>query len=94
MDYVNSGIISANPLVQALDQRVKDVKQSEKERVSYMKYELNLRDARKDGEAEGMLKNLIANVRSLMKSLDCDARRAMDLLNTPADLRPKVLALL
>ena len=94
MDYVNSGIISANPLVQALDQRVKDVKQSEKERVSYMKYELNLRDARKDGEAEGMLKNLIANVRSLMKSLNCDARRAMDLLNTPADLRPKVLALL
>lgn len=53
MDYVNSGIISANPLVQALDQRVNDVKRNEKERVSYMKYELNLRDARKDGEKAG-----------------------------------------
>ena len=44
MDYVNSGIISANPLVRALDERVKDVKRNEKERMSYVKYEINLRN--------------------------------------------------
>lgn len=54
MDYVNSGIINANPLVQSLDERVKEVKRNEAEKVSYMKYELNLRDARKDGKEEGL----------------------------------------
>lgn len=53
MDYVNSGILSSNPLVQAIDRRVNEVKQSQAERMSYMTYELALRDARKDGEAEG-----------------------------------------
>lgn len=53
-DYVNSGIISANPLVQSLDKRVREVKRNEAERLSYMKYELNLRDARKDGKEEGL----------------------------------------
>jgi predicted transposase/invertase (TIGR01784 family) len=95
MDYVNSGILTANPLVQALDQRVKDVKHSEAERVSYMTYELHLRDARKAGEAEGeergLIKTLLENIRSLMKSLDCDAGKAMDLLNVSAADRQTVL---
>lgn len=95
MDYVNSGILTANPLVQALDQRVKDVKHSEAERVSYMTYELHLRDARKAGEAEGeekgRIKTLLENIRSLMKSLDCDAGKAMDLLNVSAADRQTVL---
>ena len=95
MDYVNSGIISANPLVQALDARIKDVKQNEAERVSYMKYELNLRDARKDGEARGEVRgrfqNLLENVRSLMSSLNCDACRAMELLKVPAAEQEEIL---
>jgi len=95
MDYVNSGIISANPLVQALDKRVNDVKRNENERVSYMKYELNLRDARKDGEAEGeergKLKAILENVRSLMSSLNCDAHRAMELLKIPVPEQKKIL---
>lgn len=53
MDYVNSGILSSNPLVQALDQRVKEVKQNEEARLSYMTLELKLRGARKDGLDEG-----------------------------------------
>ncbi len=99
MDYVNSGILTSNPLVQALDQRVQDVKHSEAERVSYMTYELHLRDARKAGEAEGeargeakgRLKTLRDNVRSLMQSMHCDAGRAMDLLQVPAADRQAVL---
>ena len=49
MDYVNRGIISANPLVRALDERVKDVKRNEKERMSYVKYEINWLFTRKCG---------------------------------------------
>ena len=53
MDYVNSGILNPDPLVQALDRQVNEVKQNETERVSYMKYELNLREQYKMGKAEG-----------------------------------------
>ena len=94
MDYVNSGIISANPLVQALDERVRDVKRNEKERVSYVKYEINLRNARKDGEKEGEARGRAASARSLMETLHCTKEKAMELLKIPADLQPKVLALL
>jgi len=53
MEYVNSGILSSNPLVQAIDQRVNEVKQNEEARLSYMTLEMKLRDAHKDGKAEG-----------------------------------------
>lgn len=61
-----------------------------------MTYEMHLRDERKQGIAEGMAKgkfeNMIENVRSLMKSLNCDAARAMTLLNIPGDMQDKVLS--
>ena len=95
MDYVNTGIISANPLVQALDQRVRDVKRNEVERISYMKYELNLRDARKDGEAEGEVKGKIAawvdSVRNLMRSMKWTAQQAIDAVAVPQEFRQQVL---
>lgn len=53
MDYVNRGILSSNPLVQAIDKRVKEVKQNEEARLSYMTLEMKLRDVRKDGLDEG-----------------------------------------
>ena len=53
MDDVNSGIVRSNPLVQAIDQKVKEVKKNEEARLSYMTYEMHLRDARKEGKEEG-----------------------------------------
>ena len=95
MDSVNSGIVHANPLVQALDKRVNEVKKSEEARLSYMTYELHLRDARMDGKAEGKaegkMENLLENVRSLMSSLGCDAHRAMELLKVPEPVQKKIL---
>ncbi|WP_294160449.1 hypothetical protein [uncultured Selenomonas sp.] len=99
MEYVNSGILSSNPLVQAIDQRVNEVKQNEEARLSYMTLELKLRDAHKEGvaegraegKAEGKFENLLENVKSLMKSIPCDAKRAMDLLNVPEATRGKIL---
>ena len=106
MDYVNSGIISANPLVQALDERGRAVKRDEYERVSYMTYELHLRDARKAGREEGRIegreeglvegetKGKAEAARSLMETLNCTKEQARELLKIPAELQPKVLALL
>ena len=53
MDYVNSGVLGTNPLVQAIDQKVNEVKKNEEARLSYMTLEMKMRDAHKDGEAEG-----------------------------------------
>ena len=47
-------------------------------------------ESREEGEAEGRA----ASVRSLMESLHCTREKAMELLKIPADLQPKVLALL
>ena len=87
MDYVNSGLLGSNSLVQAIDQRIKEVKKSEEERMSYMTYEMHLRDAHKEGKIEAMLDN----VRALMASLHCDAQRAMELLKIPMDVQKKIL---
>lgn len=96
MNYVNSGILTANPLVQALESRVKEVKRNETERVSYMTYELHLRDARKAGEAEGeekgKLETLLKNIRTIMNKMSCDAVAAMDFLDVPQDCRQSILA--
>ena len=78
------------------------VKRDEHERVSYMTYELHLRDARKagreegkaEGLAEGETKGKAEAARSLMETLHCTKEKAMELLKIPAELQPKVLALL
>ena len=55
--------------------------------MSYMTYEMHLRDAHKEGKIEAMLDN----VRALMASLHCDAQRAMELLKIPMDVQKKIL---
>ena len=51
--------------------------------------ELALKIARKEGKDEGRLegekKNLIENIRSLMKTMKWTAKQAMDALQVPAD---------
>lgn len=63
MNYVNSGILSSDPLVQAIDRQIQEVKQSEAERMRYMKYELDLSEAREDGVAEGKAKERALMIR-------------------------------
>jgi len=51
-------------------------------------------NGREVGREEGKMEGLIAAARSLMETLHCTKEKAMELLKIPADLRPKVLALL
>ena len=52
LDYVD-GIISNDEFVQELDQEIKDVKTIERERRSYMTYEMKMREMRNIGLEEG-----------------------------------------
>ena len=47
-------------------------------------------ESREEGREEGKAES----VRSLMETLHCTKEKAMELLKIPADLQPKVLALL
>ena len=80
LDYVD-GIISNDEFVQELDQEIKDVKAIERERRSYMTYEMKMREehniGREEGRAEGRaeavhegMQNVVATVRDL--NLDKD----------------------
>ena len=51
MNYVN-GVASLDPFVQALDNRVNEVKHNEQERVNYMTYLANIRHAEKKAREE------------------------------------------
>lgn len=47
-----------------------------------------------EGLERGRAEGTAASARSLMETLNCTKEKAMELLKIPADLRPKVLALL
>ena len=79
-------------------ERIHFVKQQEQEERDYMIFEMRLRDeraeARDEGRAEGKAVGKAEAARSLMESLDITKEKAMELLKIPAELQPKVLALL
>ena len=55
LDYMK-GLSSSNGFVNELDALVKEIKSKEEERVSYMTYEMKMREAHEDGKAEGVKK--------------------------------------
>ena len=52
LQYMN-GIKVSDSFVTELDEYIKEIKTKEEERVSYMTYEMKLREAHDDGKAEG-----------------------------------------
>ena len=51
-------------------------------------------EGRAEGKTEGKTEGKAEAARSLMETLHCTKEKAMELLKIPAELRPKVLALL
>ena len=97
LDYMD-GKVSADPLIKRIEERIHFVKQQEQEERDYMIFEMRLRDeraeARDEGRAEGKAEGKAEAARSLMESLNITKEKAMELLKIPAELQPKVLALL
>lgn len=67
LDYVD-GIISNDDFVQEIDQEIREVKTIEKERRSYMTYEMKMREERKIGREEGRESMLSEIVLSMLKN--------------------------
>ena len=75
LNYVDSGIIKGE-FVQKFDAAVQAVKTNEKARLEYMTFEMALLES----ELEGREKNLIENLKAVMKKLNFTAEKAMDFL--------------
>ena len=82
LKYVN-GVLSQDEFVQEIEQEIKSVKEVEQERVSYMTFEMRLRDewkvgwkegreegrekGREEGEQNGVRKTLLAVVQTMLR---------------------------
>ena len=89
LNYVDGGIIKGE-FVQKFDAAVQAVKTNEKARLEYMTFEMALLES----ELEGREKNLIENLKAVMKKLNFTAEKAMDFLDVPEDKRSRLFVLL
>lgn len=93
LNYVDSGIIKGK-FVKKLDVAVQAVKSNQKARLEYMTYQMALLESKLEGEESGREKNLIENLKAVMKKLNFTAEKAMDFLDVPQDKRNRLLSLL
>jgi len=73
-----------------------------KEVIDMFKLQWNIKDAKKywteeaheNGKVEGEIKGKADSARSLMKTMHCTKEKAMELLQIPTELQPKIMAML
>lgn len=96
LDYVN-GIVCNNPLVRAIDEEIRRIKEETEERVSYMTFAMKMMEERKEGfkegKAEGLAEGLASSIRNMMKNMGISLEKAMDVLQIPENERTKYAAL-
>ena len=104
LDYVN-GIVCNDPLVRAIDEEIRRIKEENEERVSYMTFAMKMMEERKEGfkegkaeglaegKAEGLAKGLVSSIRNMMRNMGVSLEKAMDVLQIPADERAKYATL-
>ena len=78
LQYVD-GVMSTDRFVQEIDEEIQKVKRIEGEAVSYMTYEMKIKEARKEERRE----ILVDSIRRLISKLKISAEQAMDLLEIP-----------
>ena len=92
LDYVN-GIVCNDPLVRAIDEEIRRIKEENEERVSYMTFAMKMMEERKEGFKEGKAEGLASSIRNMMKNMGVSLEKAMDVLQIPVDERAKYAAL-
>ena len=104
LDYVN-GIVCNDPLVRAIDEEIRRIKEENEERVSYMTFAMKMMEERKEGFkegkaeglaeglAEGKTEGLASSICNVMKNMSVSLEKAMDVLQIPMDERAKYAAL-
>ena len=93
LDYVN-GLSAKGRFTKSIESEVRKVKAHKETRWEYMTLMMEIKKQWQEGHAEGRAEGKAEAARSLMESLHCTKEKAMELLKIPAELQPKVLALL
>ena len=78
LQYVD-GVMTADRFVQEIDEEIQKVKRIEGEAVSYMTYEMKIKEERKEERKETRRED----IRRLISKLKISAEQAMDLLEIP-----------
>ena len=96
LNYID-GIVSDDDFVSEVDKTVKEIKERESERKSYMTYEMKILEereyARREGREEGREINLLENIRSLMKNMGLSAKDAMNVLSVSPESQKQLAPL-
>lgn len=98
--YIDLGALEtgACEYIYRLEEEIKRIRMSEKWRVNYMTWELQLMDARKEGREEGRIQGVetatLTSIRSLIKTMKLTETQAMEALQIPEEERGKYRELL
>ena len=96
LNYID-GILSDDDFVSEVDKTIKEIKERESERKSYMTYEMKILEereyARREGREEGREINLLENIRSLMKNMGLSAKDAMNALSVSPESQKQLAPL-
>ena len=85
LKYVNGEKDENDDLVQSIESRIKRIKADSLWRSKYMRYELEMMDARREGLVAGREDERLRSIKNLMKNSSCSAHKAMDILEIPKE---------
>ena len=103
-------ISSLTEVTKEIDNAIKLEKNIEAERMSYMTYEMKIREfkqagyhlgmqdgerkGRREGRLEGAFESTLSNIKMLMKNTHCSAEKALTILEVAVPERKKYLTML
>lgn len=101
LDYMN-GKAANNEFTKAIDEAIKNEKNIETERMSYMTYEMKLQEmqeagynrGKREGMLEGKFESRIESIRELMRNLNLSPEKAMKALGISPSEFSRYLTLL
>ena len=85
LKYVNGEKDENDDLVQSIESQIKRIKADSLWRSKYMRYELEMMDARREGLVAGREDERLRSIKNLMKNSSCSAHKAMDILEIPKE---------
>lgn len=93
LDYMN-GKVANSDFTKAIDAAIKNEKTIEKERMSYMTYEMKLQEMQEFGYNKGKIETTLSSIKNLMKNLNISAEAAMKALDiSPSEYKRYLLLL-
>ena len=81
--------VSGSEYLTRIDRAVEDIKSDDRKVERFMTLAAKLQDVRWEGRQEGEESKLLANLKTMMKNLNISSDKAMDILEVPANDRPK-----